>query len=83
VIKVTRLGGKAIELAVNADLIEFVESTPDTVITLTTGDKMVVRESMDEVLARVLAYKRAIFQQGPGPGGPAPRPDPQEPTPEN
>ncbi len=82
-IKVTRLGGKAAELVVNADLIEFVESTPDTVITLTTGDKMVVRESMDEVLARVLAYKRAIFQQGPGPGGPVPRPDPREPAAED
>lgn len=79
-IKVTRLGGKATLLVINADLIEFVESTPDTVITLTTGDKMVVRESVDEVVARVVAYKRAIFQQLPGRDGPAPRPDPADPA---
>ncbi len=41
----------------NADLIEFVESTPDTLITLTTGRKVMVRETMDDVLSRVIEYR--------------------------
>jgi len=57
-IKVTRLGGK--ELVVNADLIRFVESTPDTIISLTTGDKIMVQEGVDEVIRRVIEYGRAV-----------------------
>ncbi|MGE5591734.1 MAG: flagellar FlbD family protein [Bacillota bacterium] len=79
-IKVTRLGGKATLLVINADLIEIVESTPDTVITLTTGNKMVVRESVDEVVARVIAYKRAILEQRPGLDGPVTGDNPGEPA---
>ena len=45
---------------VNSDLIEFVEKTPDTVITLTTGRKIVVKESVDEVLNKVIKYRRFI-----------------------
>ena len=45
---------------VNSDLIEFIEKTPDTVITLTTGRKIVVKESVDEVLKRVIKYRRFI-----------------------
>lgn len=44
---------------VNADLIETVEATPDTVITLTTGHKLIVQESVDEVVRLVVAFKRA------------------------
>lgn len=47
-------------LVVNADLIEHVEVTPDTVISLTTGQKFMVLESADEVIDRVIAYRRAI-----------------------
>ncbi len=47
------------ELVVNADLIEFVETLPDTHITLVTGKKLLVREGAPEVVARVLAYRRA------------------------
>ena len=57
-IKVTRLNGS--EFVLNADLIETVESTPDTIITLTTGTKLMVRESPDEIVNRVVAYKRRI-----------------------
>jgi flagellar protein FlbD len=57
-IKVTRLGGK--ELVVNADLIRFVESTPDTIISLTTGEKIMVQEGVDEVIRRVIEYGRAV-----------------------
>ena len=45
---------------VNSDLIEFIEKTPDTVITLTTGRKIVVKESVDEVIKRVIKYRRFI-----------------------
>ena len=50
------------ELVVNADLIEFVEMLPDTHLTLVTGKKLLVCESADEVVARVLEYRR---QAGP------------------
>lgn len=56
-IKLTRLGGQ--EFLLNAELIRYVEECPDTVITLTTGDRLVVRERMDEVLRRVIDYHRA------------------------
>jgi flagellar protein FlbD len=49
---------------VNCDLIESVESTPDTVVTLTSGNKLLVRDSMDEIRERVIAFKRQIY--GPG-----------------
>ena len=54
-IKVTKLNGT--ELVVNADLIEFIESTPDTLISLTTGRKMMVLEEMDEVIGKAMAYR--------------------------
>jgi flagellar protein FlbD len=56
-IKVTRLNGS--ETVINAELIESVEATPDTVISLTTGHRYVVHESVDEIIARVVAYRRA------------------------
>jgi flagellar protein FlbD len=46
------------KIVVNADLIEFVESTPDTLITTTTGKKLMVRESVDEVVKAIIEYKR-------------------------
>lgn len=48
------------ELMVNADLIEFVEQTPDTVITMTTGRKVLVRETAEEIRLRVIAYRQAV-----------------------
>lgn len=59
-IKLTKLNGK--ELVVNADLIEFIESTPDTLISLTTGRKIMVLEGLDEVVQRAMGYRaRARF----------------------
>lgn len=58
-IKLTRLRGAGGELVVNADLIETVEATPDTVITLTTGHKFIVKESVDEVIRLVVDFRRA------------------------
>ncbi|HEY8361825.1 MAG TPA: flagellar FlbD family protein [Tissierellaceae bacterium] len=58
-IKVKRLNNK--EFVVNSDLILFVEATPDTVITLTNGQKIVVAESIDDVIEKVIDYKARIF----------------------
>ncbi|HTK15500.1 MAG TPA: flagellar FlbD family protein [Acidimicrobiia bacterium] len=58
-ITATRLHGPA--FALNPDLIERIESTPDTVITLVDGAKYVVRESVDELVERVRESKAAII----------------------
>lgn len=58
-IEVTRLGGEV--MVVNAELIETVESHPDTVITLTTGKKLIVREKPQEVARRVVEYRRNVL----------------------
>ena len=57
-IKVTRLNGKA--FVVNADLIQFLEETPDSVITLVNHEKVVVKEPLDELVRRVIEYQRGI-----------------------
>lgn len=57
-IRVSRLNGK--EFVVNAELIQFVEETPDTVITLLNHEKIVVREKADEVVRRVVEYQRSL-----------------------
>lgn len=49
------------KFTVNAEIIEFVEETPDTVISLTTGKKIIVKESRQEVTDLVISYKRAIY----------------------
>jgi flagellar protein FlbD len=61
-IRLTRLNG--VEVVVNADLIEFVETTPDTLVTLFTGKKIPVRESTEEVIQRVVSYRRAVGSSG-------------------
>ncbi|MCL6460114.1 MAG: flagellar FlbD family protein [Gorillibacterium sp.] len=57
-ITVTRLNGK--EMIVNALLIETIESTPDTMITLTTGKKVTVLENLEEVIGRTIVYLQTI-----------------------
>ncbi len=54
-IKVTRINDS--QLVINADLIEFIESTPDTIISLTTGKKVMVKESIDEIIECVAGFK--------------------------
>ena len=56
-IKLTQLGGEPFVL--NADLIRYVESRPDTYITLVSGDRIVVKETMDEVVERSLKYQQS------------------------
>ena len=48
------------DVIVNADLIEFVERTPDTLVSLTTGKKVMVKESVEDVIGKVIAYRRLI-----------------------
>ena len=50
------------ELILNAEIIETIEETPDTVVTLTNGKKLIVDEPMDEIVRRVMKYRRALHQ---------------------
>ena len=59
-IKVTRLNDS--ELVINTDLIEFIEAIPDTIISLTTGKKIMVKEAVDEVISKVENFKKRIQQ---------------------
>lgn len=61
-IQLTRINH--VPLVLNSDLIEHVETTPDTVISLTTGHKFIVLESADEVVRRVVAFRREISAPG-------------------
>jgi len=56
-IKLTRLGGE--EFILNADLIRYIEARPDTFVTLTVGERVVVTESMDEVMRRAIEFQRS------------------------
>jgi flagellar protein FlbD len=58
-IEVTRMNG--LPITINAELIESVDEVPDTVITMTTGKKLIVKESREQVKDLVRAYKRDIF----------------------
>jgi len=58
VITITRLNDK--EIVLNCELIELVEANPDTTITTTTGRKLIVKESVEEIVAATKKYKREI-----------------------
>jgi len=58
-IQLTRLNH--VPLVLNSDLIEHVEVTPDTVVTLTSGQKIVVLESAEEVVERVIRFRKSII----------------------
>lgn len=59
-ILVTRINGND-QFYVNEDKIEFLESTPDTVISLDSGKKVVVMESIDEIIKRIAIYKAKLY----------------------
>jgi flagellar protein FlbD len=59
-IKLTRLNDTL--FVINVDLIEFVETIPDTIITTTTGKKLMVKESVDDVIDKVVEFKRRCAQ---------------------
>lgn len=52
-------------LVLNSDLIEQIESTPDTVIQLVNGQKLVVLESADEIVKRVVEFRRMLLREPP------------------
>ena len=62
-IYITRLNNT--RLVINCDLIKFIESTPDTVITLTSGEKMMVKETPDELIGETIAFRKKNFEHGP------------------
>ena len=64
-IKLTKFNSKTNkkgEFVLNAEIIETIEETPDTVVTLTNGKKLIVEEQMEEVVRRVMAYRRALHK---------------------
>lgn len=60
-IEVTRLNGS--KILINDNLIEFVDETPDTVISLTTGKKVIVKESRQEIKNLVKLFRKEIYAQ--------------------
>lgn len=58
-IEVTKLNGQ--KILINCSLIEIVEETPDTVVTLTTGRKIIVKESRQEIKNLVILFRKDIF----------------------
>ena len=67
-IELSRLNGE--RMIVNCDLIRYAEASPDTVITLITGDKIVVSETPEQLIERVIAFRSRLLQAA-FPGGPA------------
>jgi flagellar protein FlbD len=61
-IKVTRLNGR--EFFINPHQIENIESTPDTVITLVSGPKYIVKEDIETIISRIMEYRRKIGMFG-------------------
>jgi flagellar protein FlbD len=62
-IRLTRINH--VPLVLNADLIEHVETTPDTLISMINGQKFVVLESTDDVIRKVIEFRREILRSGP------------------
>ena len=60
-IQLTRLNNQP--LVVNSDLIKCVENAPDTVLTLVTGEKIIVRETTEQVIERVREFRRSVLMQ--------------------
>ena len=58
-IQLTRMNHNPV--VINAHVIVYVEATPDTLLTLSNGDRVHVRESVDEVVERVREYHRSTF----------------------
>ncbi len=65
-IQLTRLNDQP--LVVNSDLIKLVENAHDTVLTLINGEKIVVRESVEQVVERVIEFRRAVLKDVPATG---------------
>ena len=59
-IKCKKINGQTIYI--NAELIEFIEETPDTIVSTTTGKKILVLDTVQEVIEEMIKYKRMIFE---------------------
>ncbi|MCB5250481.1 MAG: flagellar FlbD family protein [Candidatus Cloacimonadales bacterium] len=59
-IQLTRINGQ--EIYINNDLMEFIESTPDTIISLTTGKKLIVKETIEEVIDKIIEFKNKTIK---------------------
>jgi flagellar protein FlbD len=57
-VTLSRLNGSVV--AINPDLIMWIDVTPDTIVSLLGGDKIIVRESLEEVIERVVAFRRVV-----------------------
>jgi len=68
-IAVTRLDG--VSMLLNAEVVAWIEQTPDTMVGLLNGERFLVRESPDELVRRIVAFKRSVIA---GPEVAAPRP---------
>jgi len=53
---------KCKEIYVNSDLIEFIETTPDTIITLITGKKVLVKDNVQDLLERIVDFKQKVYR---------------------
>jgi flagellar protein FlbD len=60
VIRVTRLNNTP--FLINSDLIKFVEQAPDTLITLVNGEKIIVQESVDDIVDRIILFRRSVIE---------------------
>jgi flagellar protein FlbD len=78
-IQLTRLNHQP--LTVNSDLVKFIEKSPDTVISLVNGEKIVVEESVGEVVARIVEFRRSVLRGVVPPGNYMPAVPPSSATP--
>jgi len=62
VIRLNRLNG--FEIVVNPELIEWIESTPDTTLTLATGSTVIVKNSIEDVIQKILEYRKTLSASG-------------------
>ena len=62
VIRLHRLNGQ--EFVLNAELIETVDAIPDTAISLATGNRVIVREPVEEVIEKVMDYRKKLYASG-------------------
>lgn len=58
-VSITKLNNQ--DIVINSDLIEYIEATPDTTITMTNGHKIIARESVQDIINKIIDYKREIF----------------------
>jgi flagellar protein FlbD len=66
-IQVSRINGKS--FVINCDLIKTLESIPDTLVTLTTGEKIMVKETVADVIRLTMDYRKRLFQEPPTTSG--------------